>query len=358
MILREQNILFILRATQHGGTENVVLQLIEGLNNKVNRIVIAGGEGFRVDKLKPYNIVYYTLPDIEKKDPLSVVCIMKRIWRIVKKENITIVHTHHRMAAFYIEILGIYRHCYFVNTCHNTFSNKVYLTRFAYKNASLIACGETVGKNLNNVFGIKKYTVIRNSVKPFQKEICVFDEFKESREKGSFLIGNIGRITEQKGMEYYVRAIPGVLKEHPEAVFYIVGSGEDEDKIRKLALELGNSLKILGYRDDIQNIMAQLDLIVISSLWEGLPLIPIEAFSAGKTIVATCIDGTREVVRDKENGLLVEPGNVKELKDKICWIIDHTNERKTMEHKAVETYNREFSYKKFLKNYLDYYESL
>lgn len=54
---------------------------------------------------------------------------------------------------------------------------------------------------------------------------------------------------------------------------------------------------MLGYRSDIQNVMSQCDFIVLSSLWEGLPLTPIEAFSVSKTVVATSVDGTPEIVK-------------------------------------------------------------
>ena len=75
----------------------------------------------------------------------------------------------------------------------------------------------------------------------------------------------------------------------------------------------------MGYRSDVQNLISQLDLGVLSSLWEGLPFTPIEVFSMEKTIVATDVDGTSEIVKDMENGLLISSKNNE--KKCRCYII-------------------------------------
>ncbi|RKM59562.1 glycosyltransferase family 1 protein [Butyrivibrio sp. XB500-5] len=356
MELKNQNILFFSRSTQHGGTENVVLQLCEIFHPLVNKIVVLSADGFSSEKLKPFGIKHYSIPDIASKAPSTIISVAKTLKEIVKKEQITVIHTHHRMAAFYVGITGLYRKCKFINTSHNTFFNSRALTRYAYKKASLIACGEMVKKNLYDVFGLSDVTVIHNAVKPFTDGIVIDQELLNDRESGKYLIGNIGRLSEQKGFEYYVRAIHAVVEKHPEAQFYIIGSGEDEEKLK--VLSAGLPVKFLGYRTDIQNLMSQLDLVVLSSLWEGLPLTPIEAFSVGKTIVATGVDGTLEIVQDGENGLIVQPRDEKQLAEKINWLIEHPEEKRVMENKAIETFDTEFSFDILAQSYADYYRSL
>lgn len=177
---------------------------------------------------------------------------------------------------------------------------------------------------------------------------------------GKFVIGNIGRLSKQKGMEYYIKAIPAVIKTHPEARFVIAGSGEDEDKLKELRSELGvvDYLSFLGYRTDVQNLMSQLDLVVLSSLWEGLPLTPIEAFSVGKTVVATAVDGTVEIVKDKVNGLLVGPGDSEGLARQINWMIENKDKKLEMELKAKKTFEEEFSFNVFSDAVLNYYRCI
>lgn len=356
MELKKQNILFFSRSTQHGGTENVILQLCEIFYPLVNKIVVMSADGFATDMLSQYGIKHVCIPDIESKSLKTIISVSKILRKVVREEHITVIHTHHRMAAFYVRLAGLYRYCRFINTSHNTFTNRKLLTRFAYKKASLIACGDMVKKNLNDVFGLKIVTVIHNAVKPFVDEVVIDEGLKSSKEAGKYLIGNVGRLSEQKGMEYFIKAIPIVIKKYPEVQFYIIGSGEDEKKLKEMSS--GLPVKFLGYRTDIQNLMSQLDLIVLSSLWEGLPLTPIEAFSVGKTIVATGVDGTLEIVKNKENGLLVKTKDVEGLANRINWMIAHPDKKKKMEVKAKETFENEFSFDILAKSYIDYYRSL
>lgn len=171
MELSKQNVLFIGRATQQAGAENVILQLCEILKPKVNSITVCSADGFNKEALSNLSIKFYSIPDIENKNPKTVILIARTIKRIVAQEHITVIHTHHRMAAFYVALLGLYKKCLFINTSHNTFFNKKILTRFAYKRANLIACGEMVMKNLVDVYGIpeESVVVIHNAVKPLRE---------------------------------------------------------------------------------------------------------------------------------------------------------------------------------------------
>ena len=123
-------------------------------------------------------------------------------------------------------------------------------------------------------------------------------------------------------------------------------------------MSVGLPVIFLGYRADIQNLISQLDFIVLSSLWEGFPLTPIEAFSVRKTVVATGVDGTLEIVRDGENGLLIKPRNIIELVERICWMIEHPEEKERMEKSAKRTFENEFSFEIFAQSYKKYYEGV
>lgn len=354
---KEQNILFFTRTMNLGGTENVILQLCEIFKPIVNKIIVCSCGGVNVEKLDNLGIKHYLIPDIENKSFSTIVSVSRTISKIVQEENITIIHTHHRMAAFYISLLKLYKKREFFNTSHNTFENKVFLTRYAYKHAKLIACGEMVKKNLNDVYGFEKVQVVNNSVPAFNGIIEKDPIVTKLHEEGCFIIGNIGRLSEQKGMEYFINAAPDIIKKHPEARFLIIGSGEDEEKLNSLIsrLHLKEKVLLFGYRNDIQNIMSQLDLIVLSSLWEGFPLTPIEAFSVGKTIVATGVDGTIEIVHNERNGLLIEIRSSEQIADKVVWMIEHPDERKRMEKEAQLSYQNELSMNAFAEGYLKCY---
>lgn len=360
MDLPEQNILFFPRTMGLGGTEKVVLQLCEIFKPLVNKIVVCSCGGENVKYLEMMGIRHYMIPDIESKSLIVMLKTAREIRKIVKDENITVIHTHHRMAAFYVATLRLFTKCSFINTSHNTFYDKKSLTAFAYKHARLVACGEMVKKNLVDYFGLpdENVTVIRNAVAPFEGRIEKNETIEKLRSKGCFVVGNIGRLTEQKGFEYYIRALPKVHKSHPEVHFLIIGTGELEQKLRDLSKQLGveNEVHFLGYHSDIQNLISQVDLVVLSSLWEGLPLTPIEAFSVGKTVVATAVDGTVEIVEDGKNGFLVEPRKPEQIAEKVIWMIEHPHEKKRMEQEAQKGYEQNFSMERLSKAYIDFYE--
>lgn len=361
MDLKKQNILFFTRTMGLGGTENVILQLCEIFNSKVNKIVVCSCGGVNVTKLCSMGITHYQIPDIENKSITTILNVISAVRKIVNEEDISIIHTHHRMAAFYVRILGFYRKCSFLNTSHNTFENKRLLTRFAFKRAKLIACGEMVKNNLTDVFKLPdgQITVIHNAVKPFDDVIIEEPVITNLHNQGKFVVGNVGRLSKQKGMEYYINAIPKVISKYPNVFFIIVGSGEDEAKLKRLAndLAINENIIFLGYRNDIQSIMSQLDLLVLSSLWEGLPLTPIEAFSVGKTIVATAVDGTVEIVNDR-NGILIEPEKPEEIAKAIINLYENADKKQLLEKNAKDTYINKFSFDVFKQKYIDFYTSV
>lgn len=361
MELREQNVLFFTRTMRVGGTENVILQLCEVFKPYVNSLVVCSCGGVNVEKLESMGIKHYVIPDIENKAPIIVLKTARQLREIIKKEKITVIHTHHRMAAFYVSVLGLYKRCFFFNTSHNIFLDKKFFTQFAYHHARLIACGEKVRQNLINEFAMPESQVgiVHNAVKPFGGKVQPDPIMQSLRERGCFMIGNVGRLSEQKGFEYYIKAVPDVLEKHPKARFLIIGSGEDENKLRAQVKDAGLSETVifLGYRSDIQSVMSQLDLIVLSSLWEGFPLTPIEAFSVGKTVIGTNVDGTTEIIQDEVNGIIVEAKNEKKLASKINWMIEHPNERHNMEIAARKKYETEFSFKIFADKYVNYYRN-
>lgn len=362
MLLKNQNLLFFTRTMRLGGTENVVLQLCEIFKQNVNKIVVCSCGGVNVETIEKMGIKHYLIPDIENKNPKVILSVVRILEHIVKEENITVIHTHHRMAAFYVSLLKLYKKSYFINTSHNTFNSRIRLTFLVYQNANLIACGEMVKKNLVDIFGIedKKVTVIHNAVKPFEGTVSIDKKLDGYKKQGKFLVGNVGRLSKQKGMEYFIEAIPMIIKVIPNVMFFIVGEGEEEEKLKKLAISnhIEEYLDFLGYRNDIQNVMSQFDIIVLSSLWEGLPLTPIEAFSVGKTVVATAVDGTVEIVRDGIDGYLVEPKNSVAISEKVIDLyFDETKKRK-FEKAALERYKSEFSFDSLKEKYLNYYMEL
>jgi glycosyltransferase involved in cell wall biosynthesis len=130
-----------------------------------------------------------------------------------------------------------------------------------------------------------------------------------------YLIGTAVVLTPQKGIEFLLAAIPTVLKQLPRARFMIAGDGYKKAELHAAAaaLGVGDRLVFLGYRSDVPRFLNAMDLYVLPSLWEGLPLALIEALACGKPAVVSDVGGNREIVADGVNGRLVPPGDPEAL---------------------------------------------
>jgi len=125
------------------------------------------------------------------------------------------------------------------------------------------------------------------------------------------VVGVVGRLETQKGHTYLLAAWPEVRREFPDARLLVVGDGSlrGDLEARALAPALRGSVVFTGFRPDVPRVLGALDLLVLPSLYEGMPLTAIEASAMSLPVVATAVDGTPEVVRDGETGRLVPPAD-------------------------------------------------
>ena len=141
---------------------------------------------------------------------------------------------------------------------------------------------------------------------------------------GPAVVGAIARLHRQKGIEFLVDAAKEIQARHPDVRIVVVGGGPLEKSLRRRAanLGLGRNFLLLGERGDAREILSLFDIFVLPSRWEGLPLALIEAAALGKAIIATDIDGVREVVRDGETALLVPPANPARLTEAVIRLLE------------------------------------
>lgn len=357
MKLNTQNILFFSRSTSYGGTEKVILSLCEVFKPLVNKIVLVASNGFPNEKIKSLNVKFYCIQDIEDKSPKNFISVLLEITRIIRQENITVIHTHHRMAAFYCQFLPFRKSIKLINTSHTVFFDKKYLTKFAFRNFNLISCGEGVKKSLVSSMGIseKRIRVICNGINKTIFPRRLVPEIISSRNEGKTVIAFIGRLSKEKGLDLLVKAFS--LLKNKDIVCVIIGTGPEEEKIRDLVKKngLNDFFIFLGFRDDINNIISQVDFLVLPSIVEGLPLVLIEAFALGKTVIGSNIDGIAEII-DNSNGILFKSGSVSELASAIEYMCDC--DRAYFEKNALNSFQAKYSFNVFAEKYISYYEEL
>ncbi|MBP9021472.1 MAG: glycosyltransferase family 4 protein [Syntrophobacterales bacterium] len=146
------------------------------------------------------------------------------------------------------------------------------------------------------------------------------------------VIGTVGRLTPIKGHRFLIEAARGVLAEHPDTVFILVGDGESAEALRSLATRLGVSgnIRFLGWRPDVAEIISAVDIFVFPSLNEGMGRAVVEAMALGKPVVASRVGGIVDIVRDGENGLLVPPADSDELAAAIKSLLSDPAERERL----------------------------
>lgn len=138
------------------------------------------------------------------------------------------------------------------------------------------------------------------------------------------LIGSVTRLSPQKAPLDFVRAAALVAQRYPNAYFMMVGDGPLRGEVEQLATELGiaNRLVLTGLRRDVPELLAAFDLFALSSLWEGLPRVLLQAMATSLPVVATACDGSAEAIESGVNGFLVPPGEPTQLAERLCYLLE------------------------------------
>jgi glycosyltransferase involved in cell wall biosynthesis len=173
------------------------------------------------------------------------------------------------------------------------------------------------------------------------------------------VVGTITRLRKEKGNEYFIRAVPYILSKFPKIIFVIVGDGPLRIKLEELTrnLNLSESVRFLGFRTDIIEMLSVFHVNVIPSLSEGFPLSLVEAMSMGNAIVATDVGGIREIAVHEKTALLVQPKNHIELGKKVSFLLKNPDIADKLSSRAKEA-SKPFSLEKNVSLLNELYYSL
>lgn len=138
------------------------------------------------------------------------------------------------------------------------------------------------------------------------------------------IIGAVGRLTEQKGFSFLIRAMKSVSLKFPCAKLFIFGRGEQEQELRSLVRKLGLEKHVFfaGFRPDVERVMPFFEIFVMPSLWEGFGMVLLEAMNAGKPVVASSVSAIPEIVEDRKTGLLVPPADEAALAKAVIALLE------------------------------------
>lgn len=172
------------------------------------------------------------------------------------------------------------------------------------------------------------------------------------------VVGTVGRLIERKGHYDLLEAWPLVLAEHSGAQLMIVGDGPEREGLETRARELGiwNSVHLPGTRDDVPAVLDLMDVFVFPSHFEGLPGALLEAMAAGLPIVATPVDGNRELLDNEESGLFVPVQDSEALASEICRLLPQKPLATSIGNEAAHVAATNFSLDKMVEEFIDVYQ--
>jgi len=229
------------------------------------------------------------------------------------------------------------------------------------KSSKIIALSEYWRNKLLEIKDVpeEKFITVYNFVDTdkfnrYEKEKC---RRKLKLPKNKKIIFGIGQMTERKGFQYLIEAIPKVIKVREDILFVIGGKGPTKEKLEKKTqeYEMEEYVKFIGFvPDELLPIwLNACDIFVLPSLRETFPIVMLEALASGKPVVGTKIAAMPEVISSDEYGLLVEPANPEDLAEKILIALE-----KEWNEKNIKKYAERFTWEKIGKKLTILYKGI
>lgn len=209
-----------------------------------------------------------------------------------------------------------------------------------------------------------KYVVLRSGIDIEQFAHPTRDREEVRRELGAgpgeIVVGTICCLKPQKAPLDFVRAAAAAHRENPALRFFIAGDGALRDELREEIRRLGveDAVRPLGWRRDIVDLLHAMDVFLLSSLFEGLPRVVLQAMAAGVPVVATEVDGTPEIVRHGRSGLLVPPGRPDVAARRLLDLAADPLLRSRLAEEARRRLTADFDIRRMVSNLDDLYHDL
>ena len=364
-------VVHIITKLELGGAQQNTLFTVGHLKrNAYNPVLISGAEGIMVEEAKKLpGVKFYCLPELVREirpiKDLVALAKMRGILKQVRKDassSKVIVHTHSskagilgrwaaRLAGIRLIIHSV--HGFSFNGFQPSLVRAFYI--FLERITARITTAFVTVSEANREVGIgkriftrDKVTLIRSGIDIKRFREVTSDRITMRRKLGidseEPAIAMVACFKPQKAPLDFVRVAKVVLDEIGSARFFLVGDGILRPQVEALIRELQVSDKVilLGWRRDIPEIMHSIDLLVLTSLWEGLPRVLPQAMASGIPVVATDVDGSPEAVKNGLNGFLLPPGDVTGMARKVVYLLKNPEVARAMGQKGralVEEFN-------------------
>jgi len=365
--MRRIKVLFLITELNVGGAEMVVAKITAHLNEDRFHCSVCSllPDGRLAEVLQEQGIKTLSLNVKEKFDVRGLF----RLLRLLREEKTDILHTH----LFHANLLGriagrmagvpvIISHQHGVERSRSKVRSLLDRLTSRYADVVISTC-EVVKQTL-----IKRDKIPPDKIRTIYKGVEITNaEVKSSSARRNLgitsdvpVVGIVANLRSMKGHDTFLKAARMILNDVENARFLIVGGGPLEGKLKALAFKLGVSPQTIftGFRDDVPSLLATMDVFVLPSLWEGVPIAILEAMAMAKPVVATEVGGIPEIVVNGETGILVPPQNPKLLAEAIIALLQNRERAEAMGRAGRERVERCFTVERMVQQTEALYEEL
>ncbi len=296
--------------------------------NKINLFVFSPGK----NNLRNHKTIIENLSHSQFASFLLSIKLNQAIDSYVDKYKLDIVHVHSGPGGlFFVKRIKVP----VIFTCHHTYWQQIhylpaqkwkhflfFLERMGYANAEKIICVSNSTKEvLSASYRIDqaRLVVIPNGI-PHERM-----DHPNTKSEGKQEILYVGRIDKRKGVDFLIEAFEILALKYPKARLHIVGDGKDRVKLQEYCERKKIKVVFHGYLPDHQiNLLANDSAVqIIPSIFEGFGIVVLEAMARGLPVIATNVDGIKDIIQDGTNGLLVNYGDKQALSERIYDLLSH-----------------------------------
>jgi glycosyltransferase involved in cell wall biosynthesis len=222
-----------------------------------------------------------------------------------------------------------------------------------------IAESENDKQKMIKYFRIKneKIKVIYNGIDLKKKYLTIATNiYKSNNDEKNIIIGTIGRLTFQKGIDLLIKAFANVADKINNIKLFILGSGENETYLKNVVIENGceNKVIFIKYNEDIYDFYNKLDIFILTSRYEGVPYVILEAMNYGLPIISTRVGGIDNILTNGYSALLVENCNTEEISNSLIRLIEDPLLRNKLSSNALIDVQK-YSIEEMSKNVENFY---
>ncbi len=369
MIAEKKRILHVIKGLGRGGAERLLLSTIKHHSKEYSFDIVffLWDKNQLRDDLIGLGCSVYCL---HSNNVLQMVLNLPEFMSLLKKNKYHLIHAHLPWSGIVARLAGKLTKTPVVYTEHNLFSryNKVtqFFSKVSFNHQSIvIAVSVQVASSLRELVNPKvPLLVIQNGV-----DVDEFDRKKNDRKilmskyhlpTNACIIGTVTALSNQKRIDRWLTIAAEIASRIPDVYFVIVGDGVLRMELERQASPLieNGKLTFAGITSDPASWMACMDIFLMSSDYEGLPVALLEAMSMSCVPVATKVGGIPSIIENGLNGVLYEATDIEFATSGICNLLENKERRKTLSENARSTIAQHFSVKKMVASLEKIYSSL